>query len=392
MKYKKIIVVLTALALGLAINYLTVTKSWAFFSFLNLNNTTASIGSATKGNSIQVALLLDTSGSMEGLIEQAKSQLWKILNELARTEKDGKTPDLEIALYEYGNPSRSSRKRQIRKLVEFTTDMDMISEKLFALTTDGGEEYCGQVIQVSMDELEWRKQDSDMRMIYIAGNEPFSQGPVSYKVSCGNARERDIVVNTIFCGDYQEGINTGWKDGADIGQGVYMAINQNRETVYIETPYDKEINKLNIELNNTYIPYGKKGKEKKANQVMQDSNASNYSKANAADRATFKSSKNYKAESWDLVDAYEKDKNVLKEAKLATKELQNLSIEELEANIQAAAAKRASIQNQVRELDQKRRKHIEENSKKNAEEDDLQNSIFESIKKQAKRKGYEVKK
>ena len=34
-------------------------------------------------NLIQMAILLDTSGSMDGLIEQAKAQLWKIVNELA---------------------------------------------------------------------------------------------------------------------------------------------------------------------------------------------------------------------------------------------------------------------------------------------------------------------
>ena len=32
---------------------------------------------------IKVALLLDTSNSMDGLIDQAKAQLWQIVNELS---------------------------------------------------------------------------------------------------------------------------------------------------------------------------------------------------------------------------------------------------------------------------------------------------------------------
>ena len=55
---------------------------------------------------IQVALLLDTSGSMDGLIEQAKSQLWKMVNELAKATQNGETPDIELALYEYGKTPR----------------------------------------------------------------------------------------------------------------------------------------------------------------------------------------------------------------------------------------------------------------------------------------------
>ena len=47
-----------------------------------------------KKSSIQLALLLDTSNSMDGLIDQAKSQLWKIVNELATTKKDRHPVDL----------------------------------------------------------------------------------------------------------------------------------------------------------------------------------------------------------------------------------------------------------------------------------------------------------
>ena len=94
------------------------------------------------GKSIRVALLLDTSSSMSGLIEQAKSQLWKIVNELGSLQHtEGEAPRLMISLYEYGNDGLSARQGYIRQLLPFTTDMDLVSEKLFTLTTNGGNEY-----------------------------------------------------------------------------------------------------------------------------------------------------------------------------------------------------------------------------------------------------------
>jgi len=92
---------------------------------------------------IQVALLLDTSGSMDGLIEQAKSQLWKIVNELATSKKKGQTPNVEIALYEYGKSTQPADKGYMKQVVPLTTDLDLVSEKLFELKTNGGSEYCG---------------------------------------------------------------------------------------------------------------------------------------------------------------------------------------------------------------------------------------------------------
>ena len=124
----------------------------AFLAFLNPAKA-ESASTTVNPNTIQVALLLDTSGSMSGLIEQAKSQLWNILNELARTVKNNEETNLEIALYEYGNPSKATQVHQINQLTPFTTDMDLVSQKLFSLTTSGGDEYCGMIIKTSLEDL-----------------------------------------------------------------------------------------------------------------------------------------------------------------------------------------------------------------------------------------------
>ena len=205
---------------------------------------------------IQVALLLDTSSSMDGLIDQAKSRLWNIVNTLTTLKYDGKAPDIEIALYEYGNDGLSKQSNYIRQIAPLSTDLDLISEKLFSLSTNGGSEYCGAVIQDATKQLKWAKDNNNMKLIYIAGNEEFNQGGVNYKEAISNALKNDIYVNTIYCGDKTQGINELWKSGAEHGKGKYFNIDSNETVRYIATPYDNEITKCNEKINKTYITYG----------------------------------------------------------------------------------------------------------------------------------------
>jgi hypothetical protein len=143
---------------------------------------------------IQIAILLDTSGSMEGLIEQAKTQIWQIINQFSRAKQAGRSPDLQIAVYEYGNDGIPAISHWVRKITGFTTDLDMVSEKLFSLRTNGGTEYCGAAIEKAVAELEWSTKRTDLKMIYICGNEPFSQGGPDYRQSCKLAIGNDIIV------------------------------------------------------------------------------------------------------------------------------------------------------------------------------------------------------
>ena len=260
-----------------------------------------------KKTKIQIALLLDTSSSMDGLIDQAKTQLWKIVNEMATAKYDGESPQLEIALYEYGNDNLSAREGYIRQVSQFTTDLDKISEDLFALKTNGGSEFCGQVINVSLKQLLWTESNDDLKIIFIAGNEAFNQGPDDYKNACKQSISKGVIVNTIFCGNYQTGINTFWKDGADLADGKYMNIDQDIKVVHIPSPYDADIVKLNKKLNKTYVNYGSRGKKMKERQATQDVNASNMGQGAYINRAVSKSSKMYKNDQWDLVDATELD-------------------------------------------------------------------------------------
>lgn len=343
---------------------------------------------------IQVALLLDTSSSMDGLIDQAKSRLWNIVNTLTALKYDGKTPDIEIALYEYGNDGLSKQSNYIRQIAPLSTDLDLISEKLFSLSTNGGNEYCGAVIQDATKQLKWAKDNNNMKLIYIAGNEEFNQGGINYKEAISNALKNDIYVNTIFCGNKTEGINTLWKDGADYGKGKYFNIDSNQTVRYIATPYDNEITKCNEKINKTYIGYGSKGSEKKMNQEVQDRNAQGVSVSNYAERAVSKSKAAYKNDSWDLVDKVKDDATAISKIKKEElpKELQNKSAAELKVIVAQKTKERETIQKEIGELAKKRQQYIDTEAKKTKKQDDLGNTINTSIIAFAKIKGYTVEK
>ncbi|MEN8787962.1 MAG: vWA domain-containing protein [Flavobacteriaceae bacterium] len=343
--------------------------------------------SAVHDNKVQIALLLDTSNSMDGLINQAKAQLWDIVNEFTYARcSHRKRPGLEIALYQYGNNELSSREGYIQQVLGFSDDLDEISQKLFSLTTNGGEEYCGQVIYTSIDQLDWNRNPDHLRMIFIAGNEPFTQGKLDYRDAISQAKEKDIVVNTIFCGDYHQGIQTEWQKGALLTGGEYMAIDHNREIVHVPTPYDEIIIRLNKRLNNTYISYGYEGSARMANQSAQDANAMELEEAVAVKRAVSKSSGYYKNSSWDLVDAADdEDFDVGQvERKHLPSELRSKSDKELATHIAAKKAERDQIQEEIRELDAKRQEFLAENQKE--QQGELESAMLNAIKKQASKK------
>lgn len=337
---------------------------------------------------IKVALLLDTSNSMDGLIDQARAQLWEIVNELSYAKCGDSKPNLQIALYEYGNDNLNSREGYIRQVLAFSNDLDEISKQLFSLTTNGGEEYCGQVINTSLKQLDWNSNPDDLKLIFIAGNEPFSQGKISYKDAANLAVKSGVTVNTIFCGDYDLGISTYWKDGADLGHGNYMAINHNLSTTYVASPYDDQILQLNQKLNQTYVAYGRYGSKKMEMQAEQDDNAQSYSGSNAVSRAVSKSSHLYKNDSWDLVDASQKESfkyEQLKDSELPS-ELKGKSMAQIKAYVNQKSQERKEIQEEIQQLNNKRRTYI--TKQQNDVSNNLESAMISAIKTQAKAKQY----
>jgi hypothetical protein len=343
---------------------------------------------------VQLAILLDTSNSMDGLIEQAKSQLWKIVNEFNDAKQGDKKPVVQVALYEYGNTNLSVGTNYIRQVLPFTRDLDKVSEQLFKLTTNGGDEYCGAVIREAIDKLDWDKNGQTYKAVFIAGNEPFDQGPIKPNDSCKTAIQKGIVVNTIHCGNRSEGENSGWRTGAALAEGRFLTIDQDKAVVHIEAPQDKEITRLSIELNRTYVTYGKDGARGIANQTAQDSNAEKYKAAGAAvQRALTKTSSNYKNSTWDLVDACKKDGVKLENIPAAElpEELKPLAPGARQAYIDEKAAERAKLQSDISRLNEERKKFVAEKAKEKGAEATLDNAISQVVREQAAKKAIEFK-
>jgi hypothetical protein len=309
-----------------------------------------------KRPSVDVAILLDTSNSMDGLIDQAKSQLWNIVQEFAAAKKKGKTPILRVSVFEYGNTNLPAGEGYIRQVVQLTDDLDKVSEALFGLTTNGGDEYCGMVVNEAVKRLDWSGEPNAYKAIFIAGNEPFTQGEVSYKSSCKKAIGDGIVVNTIHCGDYKQGVSGKWKHAAEIAEGEYLNINQDKQVVHIKCPQDKIIIKLNRELNETYLWYGAAEEREgySSNQTRQDSNA--LSAGSSSGRALAKSSALYRNFGRDLVDTMEEDADILSglaPAKLP-EALQNKSKDEIKQHVSEMGKRRAEIKKKMAVVAQER--------------------------------------
>ena len=359
--------------------------------FSNYNTSQNSITPPETKRKIQLAILFDTSNSMDGLLDQAKSRIWNIVNTIAKLEYDNEKPQIEIALYEYGNDGLSQKDGFVRQVSNFSTDLDDISALLFGLTTNGGNEFCGTVIHKSIEDLKWSQDTRDMKLIYIAGNEPFNQGTHDYKEVCKHAAIQDIFVSTIYCGDYQKGVEEFWKEGANLGNGKYFNIDSDKKIQYIKTPYDDSIQKLNIALNNTYIGYGVKGESKKEQQKSQDINAESVAEENMVERVMSKSSAAYSNSSWDLVDYIDGDYEKLKsiDKKDLPKEMVSNTHEENVAFVKYKEIERESIQKNIQTLAKKRGEYIQEKSQESGtEEDDFGKAVSSSILKFASEKNY----
>jgi hypothetical protein len=343
-----------------------------------------------KKGKIQVALLLDTSNSMDGLIDQAKSQLWKMVNKLAAAKKNEDYTDIEIALFEYGNDQLEMGEGYIRMVSSLSKDVDGLSEQLFKLKTNGGSEYCGWVIGDALKNLKWSDDDNDLRLIIIAGNEPFDQGPKDFKETCKDAAKKGIVINTVHCGDWQTGIQTHWKEGAEIGKGKYLNIEQDRKVIHIRTPYDDQMYQLNIRINKTYIGYGAVGAQKKERQTKQDSNAAEYGASNVASRTAYKAKAQYSNADWDAVDAFKADSTAVSKWKTEDlpEEMKKMSEKERKGYIEKLKRERDVISKEIQETEKKIQEFTTKELQKSGESMTLDKVMQEAVVEQAKVKGF----
>jgi len=347
---------------------------------------------ASVQDTVQIALILDTSSSMDGLINQARSHLWKMVDDMGKMTRvvNGKTRGvkIELALFEYGNQTLSSDTGFIRQVLPLTSDLDKVSEQLHGLFTNGGSEYAGQAIEQAATSLQWSSDPSAMRFVFLAGNEGFDQGPVSAATAMAAAAKKDISVQLIYCGDKE----STWEAAAKLAASDLVTIDQNQVAQHIASPQDADIMRLGDELNGTYIAYGSEGRASIARQKSADVSSAKLSPKVALERVQLKSKKAYRNDSWDLVDAVDKNSNFLAQASddKLREEMKGKSLAEKEQIVKANAAKRSELKAKIAKLESERATYIDAEKKKQGttEGPSLDSELMKSAKKVAGKKGY----
>ncbi len=372
-------------------NLKNLTLSLFAFGFLGCNAqpTNHPVGLVPNPRKIQVLICLDVSGSMSGLIDQAKDQLWNMVSVMGRARNQDVAPQIEIALYEYGRPSNGANNGFIKRINGFTSDLDQVSKNLFGLTIDGGDEYCGHVLYSSLNELNWDPSPQNYKVIFIAGNEDFYQGGISYTKACALAVKKGVIVNTIYCGDKNQGIREHWNLAGECGNGSFTNINQNATVADIATPYDSSLFDLNTKLNGTYISYGSMGAANWQKQSEVDQLNIGKNKSAALKRVTVKGSKEiYKNSTWDLVDANTDDSTIVRkiDKKTLPESMKNKSEAEINAIVKVKKDERTKIQKDIESISKQRQAFIlSEKSKTTTSENQatLESEVEKIIKKQA---------
>lgn len=345
---------------------------------------------------VEMVICLDTSGSMEGLIDAARQKLWAIVNDLATARP---TPRFRLALLTFGNTGNPADVGWVKVETDFTEDLDMVSERLFALRTNGGDEYVGRVLQAAVDQLAWTggaaspQPGSNLRLIFVAGNESADQDQeFGFRAMCRQAIARGIMVNSIYCGNPADDIAPGWREVAKLADGHFAAIDQQNGTVAIATPFDDELAALGAAINATYLPLGSKGEAGKKNQLTQDANAGQFGAPASAQRAAAKGGRFYRC-SWDLVDACREGEVKLEEVAETDlpEEMRAMTLEERRAHVAAMEGERAEIQKRIAAIDAKRRAFVAEEMKKHTELGELafDKAVREAVRSQATAKGFE---
>lgn len=335
---------------------------------------------------IDLVIALDVSGSMSGLIDSTKQRLWDIVNELGRAQP---TPVLRVAILTYGAPSYGEQSGYVRLDLPFTSDLDTVNETLFSFHTDGGDEYVARVVRTAFDRLQWSPSHDALRIVFVAGNESAAQDPrFTLEQVMGEAAQRDIIVNAIYCGGDTDGDSIGWRRVATLAHGTYASIDQNAAAVAnIATPYDAQLASLNEALNNTYLAYGASGARGHANLVAQDENAAAMSAPAAASRAVAKAGVLYET-SWDLVSAVADGKKLEDVAPAdLPKEMQAMKPAERDEYVEKKTAERAELQARIQSTGAERRRYIAEHS--NATNGELDTAMLEGLHQAAEQKGFE---
>jgi len=339
---------------------------------------------------IDLAICLDTSGSMDGLIDSAKQRLWSIVNDLALAKP---APELRVALLTYGNDGHAPENGWVRVDSELTTDLDLISQRLFELRTNGGTELVGRVISVATGKLNWSNDPAALKIAVVAGNESADQDSVvSFRDACATAIGQGIMVNSIYCGNPADAEAPLWKQVSMLADGHFVTIDHQSGTLAINTPFDDQLLALTTSVNRTYLPFGSDGETAWVNQSVQDSNAIRLNNDAAANRAMCKNGSLYVC-AWDLVDASKEEGFDLTKIEVAQlpENMRLMTLEQQQVHIDEAATQRGEIQKQIADVGTQRQAWLDTEMQRRSldEEQSFDHQLRGAIRKQVSTRGFQ---
>jgi hypothetical protein len=317
---------------------------------------------------VEVMFVLDTTGSMGGLIAAAKEKIWSIANTLATADP---APAIRMGLVGY----RDRGDGYVTTVTPLSDDLDAVYTQLMQYRADGGgdgPESVNQALYEAVTKPDWRPDNATYRVIFLVGDAPPHmdyQDDVKYMESCRLAARQDIVINTIQCGNMPE-TKPVWRKIAHLAEGAYFQVAQSGSAVLYDTPYDQKIADLSSALDDTRIYYGDaeqvarmKAREREADTIYEAAAPSAVAK-----RTIFNSSKagakNFLG-SQELVDDVVSGRvklDAVKEEELPD-ELKTMNTSERQAHIAAQGAKRQALQQQIEDLAGQRQRYIEEKVK-----------------------------
>lgn len=203
---------------------------------------------------IQVVFALDCTGSMGGLIQAAKDKIWSIATSMSQTQS---AVDISFGFVFY----RDKGDQFVTKHIQLTSDMDMVYRELMDMQARGGgdtPESVNQALFESIQDFKWDTSKTVYKVVFLVGDAPPHMdyaNDVKYPETCHQAIKKDIIINTIQCGDMRE-TTPIWKDIAQRSGGEYLQLGQTGNEVVIRCPHDTEISRLMDIIDGTRIYYG----------------------------------------------------------------------------------------------------------------------------------------
>jgi len=335
---------------------------------------------------IEVCFVLDTTGSMGGLIEGAKLKIWSIANQMVSAKP---TPRLKIALIGY----RDRGDEYVTRIYDLSEDIDAVYANLQKFQAGGGgdtPESVNQALHEAVAKVAWSADRGVLKIIFLVGDcPPHMDYPddVKYPKTCEAAVKKDLIINTVQCGNHGE-TTPVWQDIAGRAEGKFVAIGQSGDMQVVSTPMDAELAKLNAEVGRTLVPYGS---ERKRGEVMAKQVAAEAAAAPAAaDRLAYNASTGKAVQGGgDLVDDLKDNRVKLEEVKAdeLPAEMKNLTKEQQAAYLKAKAEERQKVQARIAELVKKRQEYINEEMRKAAGKGGFDEQVRAIVTEQAKSKG-----